>query len=765
MNLFETIFKYPLETFAGAKFVFLSRIPVEVWLLALVAVGAGVWLLYRGVLPKAPKRVRALLLGLRLAAVVILVALLAVPALRTARPPKGVYTAVLVDASRSMSIADVPDGQGRVSRFDAARSILGGGDGGGVLKGLGDVSKVVVYSFDREARRVRDLAAVKPDGQSTNLFRAMRDAEGELRGLPLAAVVLVTDGCRNDGGTAEDAARLLAARQVPLYVVGLGNPRPPKDYEVVRVFAPKRVRRNSEVEVYATVRHTDYREPFDVEVSRGDTRLATKRVEPAGGEEDVQRVRIPFTPDVEGAATYKVSIKPAADEAMTDNNSREFVLEMQDDRLPVLYVEGSPRMEYRFLRRALFRDRDFRLVGVLRLAKDRFYVQGANEAERYLEKGFPNPAGDPQARQRLFAFEAVILGDIEASYFTPEQLTLLEEFVKVRGGGLLMLGGVNSFGLGKYAGTPVGRMLPLEVSAQDLPYSDQQYNAKATEEGLEHPVMRLVPDADENRRLWEKAPPLIGITPIRKVRAGASVLLAQEQGGLPILAIQNYGQGRVGGFTSGGSWYWQVSMPAADEFHEKFWKQLVRWLVVGARQRLSAETDADVYPRGKPVMIRATALEKDLQPVSDATVIATVTDPVGNTEQVPMDWVLSEDGVFQCRYLPAEVGNYSVSVKVQGWDVPAAEAGFEVSEPFAEFSNAGLKEEMLQRMARMTGGRYYNAAQAAGLPADVSPEIRQAAEAGVRPVDREVWDMPWILVLLITVLAAEWFIRRRSGLA
>ena len=764
MDLFEKLFKYPLDTFAGSHLVFLSRIPVEVLVLALAGVAALVWYLYRGVSARGSKRFHRVLVVLRVAALAILFLLLAVPALRTPKPPKGVYTAVLVDTSRSMSIADVGGGAAKKTRFDAAKDLLGAPSTSGILKGLADVSKVMVYSFDREARRAGDLKTTRADGQSTNLFRAVRDMEAELRGLPLAAVVLVTDGCRNEGGSGEDAARLLSARHVPLHVVGLGNPHPPKDYEVVRVFAPKRVRRNTEVEVYATVRHTDYTGPFAVDVTRGEARLAAKRVEPAEADEDVERVRIAFTPDFEGTATYKVSIKAGPGEAVTDNNSREFVIEMQDDRLPVLYIEGSPRLEYRFLRRALYRDPDFRLVGMLRLAKDRFYIQGANEGEKYLEKGFPS-AADPQARQRLFAFEAVILGDIEASYFSPEQQALLEEFVRVRGGGLLMLGGVNSFGLGKYAGTPVGKMLPLDVSAQDPPYSDERYQAKATEDGLEHPVLRLVPDADENRRLWEKAPALIGITPIRKVKAGASVLLAQEGGGLPVLAVQNYGQGRAAGFTSGGSWYWQVSMPASDEFHEKFWKQLVRWLVVGAKQRLAAETDADVYARGKSVLVKAAVREKDLQPVSDAAVIAAVTNPLGNAEEIPMEWILSEDGVYQCHYMPSEVGNYSVAVRVQGWDLPPAEAGFEVSEPYVEFSNAGLKEDLLRRMARLTAGRYFTCAEAPGLPDQISREVKAAGETGIQPVDREIWDLPWVLALLVGLMATEWFIRRRSGLA
>ena len=762
--MFERLFNVPFETMRRGEFVFLSRVPVEVWVLVLAGLVATAWWLYRRASPRGGGRAGRLLLALRVAAIVLLVLLLAVPAVRMPRPPNAVFTAVLVDTSRSMSIADAGAGEAKRPRLDAAKEVLAGNPSDGLVARLSRDSQVLLYGFDREAARVADVSALRAEGSATDIFRAVRDMESELRGLPLAAVVMLTDGCRNEGGSPEEAAKLLKARRVPLHVVGLGDPSPPKDFEVVRVFAPKRVRRNTEVEVYATVRHTDFHEPFELEISRAGTRLLSKTIDPGQGGDDLKRVRFAFTPDIEGTATYRVSVPAGDGERITDNNSREFVLEIQDDRLPVLYIEGSPRLEYRFLRRALFRDPDFRLVGLLRLASDRFYVQGANESERYLEAGFPN-ASDARARERLFAFEAIILGDIEAGYFTPAQLALVEEFVRVRGGGLLMLGGVNSFGLGGYAGTPVGKMLPLDVSPSDPPYEDGRYQARATEEGLAHPVMRLVSDAEANARLWAKAPPLVGITPVRRVKPAAQVLLAREDGGLPVLAVQPYGQGRAAAFTSGGSWYWQVSMPASDEFHEKFWKQLVRWLAVGATERLTAGTDADVYPRGRAVFLRATALQKDLRPVNDATLLATVTDPLGNTEEVPMDWILSEEGVYQCRYVPADEGNYGVSVRVQGWDLPPAETAFEVSEPFVEFSSAGLKEETLRGMARTTGGRYWRPDEAGALADAVARQARSVTETTVKPVDREIWDTPLLFALLVAAMAAEWFVRRRTGLA
>ncbi len=778
------LLKYPLETFSEGRLTFLSRLRIELVVLLAVAAGLVAWWLYRRVAPKLGRTARWTVVTLRVLVAALVVFLLALPVLEVARPRRStVSTAVLVDVSRSMTIADA-DARGK-TRFDAARELLvGSGASPGLLASLGDDATVVLYAFDREARRVTDPQQFRTDGQFTNLFRSIRDVEEDLRGLAVSSVVMLSDGCRNDGGSAAEAAAILKGRGIPLHVVGIGNPQPPKDYEVSRVFAPSRVRRNSEVDVYANVRYTGYRQPFDVSIYREKTRLATQRIIPQAGS-DMDRVRLTFTPDFEGSATYRVEIPVDAEETLQENNAAQFTMDMQDDRLAVLYVEGSPRLEYRFLRRSLFRDKDFRLVGMLRLSnrpqdagvksggKLGFYVQGANLSESFLEKGFPTTP------EQLFAFQAIILGDIEASFFTPAQLDLIEQFARVRGGGVLMLGGVNSFGLGKYAGTPVEKLLPVAISRNDPPYSDETFQARTTPDSLAagspHLLMRLSTDEDVNRRLWASAPPLIGITPAGALKAGAVSLLVHEKTNLPVLAVQNYGQGRTAAFTSGGSWYWRVSLPAKEEFHERFWKQMVRWLVVGVKERVAVETTAGIYARAQEVTIRATVLGRDLQPVNDAKVIATLTDPLGNSQDLAMDWVLSEDGVYQCQVIPNDEGDYRVKVAVESrsgvaagedWKaVKPVETEFRVSEPLVEFNNAGLQEELLKNMAAITDGKYYSYGQTQDLVENVRQSIVAARDAGVDRQQAPLWDMPVLLGLILVMLAVEWTVRRRAGLA
>ena len=759
MNWLESFLHLPPGVLGHGTLTFAGKITPALLILTLPFLAAAIWYSYRQVTARTMPRAWKWVIGLRVALMVVLLFLLADPVLRSLRGRADVFTAFLVDTSRSMSVDDVSTGGKTISRIDAAKRLLVGPDGGsGLLKSLPPGNRVVIYGFDTNVHRVSSTSDLKAEGQFTNIYRGVRDMVTELQGLPLSAVVLLTDGGRNTGGTTQDAAALLADRGVPLFTVGLGNPKPPDDYEVVSVVAPGRVRRDSQVEIEVTVRHTGYPGPFEISVSRAKSVITTRKITPRPGT-DLEQVKMTFTPDQEGTAVYKISVPPGKGEKNTANNSREFTVEVRDDRLPVLYVEGSPRMEYRFLRHALFDDPDFRIVGLLRLGNDRFYVQGANDSEAFLAKGFPTTV------DQLYGFQAVILGDIEAKYFTPQQLTMLQDFVRVRGGGLLMLGGVNSFGLGGYAGTPLADTLPVQVAANDGPYSDDQYKARVTQDINSHPVMRLSLDPEANRVLWSQAPPLIGITPVGAIKPGALTLLTRQKDGKTVLAVESYGAGRVAAFTSGGSWYWRVSVPSSVDFYEKFWKQLIRWLAVGAKERLTVETDSDVYAPGSPVTLRASVLAKDLQPVDDVSVMATVTDPLGNHEDVALDWILSEEGVYQAQYTPSDEGDYRVAVEVEGWDLKPVEVDFRVAQPVVESADTAMKENTLREMARMANGQFFTYDDASKLPAQLANSAQGARFEGMKPEDAEIWDNPILYALVAAIMVLEWIIRRRSGLA
>ncbi len=759
-RLFEGLFGLSPNLFFKGSLVFTSSLPGELRLILFIGGAALVAFLYRHAGGSLPKKTRYVLLGIRLTLLLLLAFLLGAPVLRVrSGNAEGTFTAVLVDNSASMTLEDVATDGRTVSRLDAARQAAFGSEGSaGLITALGDVVQTITYGFAEAPKRLQRPGQLDGRGAATGIFRAIHDVDAELQAVPLTSVVLLTDGCRNVGGSSADAAAMLAARGVPLFILGLGNPTPPADLEVVQVLAPERVRRNSGVELDITLRHTGYDKPFEVRLERDGTPILTLPANPTPGS-DLLRLRMAFTPDHDGSSVYRVSVPVAEGEKYTQNNAQEFSLAIQDDRLPVLYIEGSPRTEYRFLRRALARDPDFRLVGVLRLAENRYFIQGSNDSEGFLKDGFPKTA------DQLFRFQAVILGDIEADVFTPEQMKLFEEFVKTRGGGLLMLGGVNSFGLGKYTDTPVGRMLPVTISPNDPPYSDEEFLARPEESNLSHPVMKIALDPLENANIWDAAPPLVGITPVSGLKPGASLLLKSAKDARPVLAVQQYGNGRVAAFTSGGSWYWRMSVDISDEFHEKFWKQLIRWMVVGVKEQLTVQTDAEIYARRDPVSVRAVVLGKDLIPVNDAKVWVTITDPLGNAQELPMDWILSEEGVYQCRYSPEEEGAYRLAVRVEGWEGKPLEKGFLVNPPVIEFADAGLKREALKQMAEATHGAYYEINELPQMIQDVKARAQKAAVERATPEDHPLWDMPLLFFVGLALMGAEWLLRRRAGLA
>jgi uncharacterized membrane protein len=756
--MFEKIFKYPLELYRQGELGFSVRMPVELKLLLIAAAAALVWWLYRRTQQSITPMRRRVLTALRAAVIAIVIVMILGPTLRLPKlKSEETFVAMMIDTSRSMSIEDSASGG---SRFDAARKTLLD-EKSGIAPRLQNEAALRLFGFSDGAKRISDQRLLLVDGDRTNLFRSLRDVDQELRGVSVKALVLATDGGSNTGGYPLEMARHLKAQNVRLYTVGFGNPVPSKDYEIVRIAVPRQVRRSARVEAFATVRCTGFKDPFTVYLRQNESTLSTMVVRPQTGK-DMYEVRFTFFPDQAGSQKYDLFIKPGEGEKVTDNNHREFIVDVTESRLPVLYVEGSPRTEFRFLRRALFRDPDFRLVSILRTAVKplRVYVQNAEDMPE-IQKGFPTRKED------LYKFEALILGDIESSFFTTGQLKMIEEFVTERGGGFAMLGGVNSFNLGGYIGTPLENVLPVIMENNPEGYSFERFKMNVPESAVRHPILHQNDDAEQNQHIWSRVPELNGYNITKSIKSAAQLLASHPRTQQPILAVQNYGRGRAAAFCTGSSWAWRMSVPTDDEIQEKFWRQLIRWLAVGSKENVTVSLDRDIYARGEAAIIRATVLGQSLEAVNDATVKCTIQDPTGNTEDLEMPWILTQDGVYQCRYDPRDTGDYKVSVAVQIPNLRPidVQTAFPVTQPFLEFNNAGLNENLLSQMAEATGGRYFNEKDAAALLPELKSVLQNQERSGSYVEEKDAWDAPVFFILLVVLLGFEWSARRRAGLA
>jgi uncharacterized membrane protein len=378
-------------------------------------------------------------------------------------------------------------------------------------------------------------------------------------------------------------------------------------------------------------------------------------------------------------------------------------------------------------------------------------------------------SGFPKTREELFSYRGILLGSIEASFFTVDQLRMLADFVSVRGGGLLALGGRRAFAEGGYAGTALADALPVELG-QPGEYIDSgalEIAISPTTAGLIHPATQLAPNDSATEKLWKVMPPLTTVNLLGRAKPGATVLLegSVPEGGRknPVLVFQRYGRGKAIMFAVQDSWLWQMHarIPVEDQSHETFWRQLLRWLVSDVPDRVDVlAAEGGAIDEASPIQV--TVSDSAFLRANGASVRAEVTSPAGTKSTLPFEWATERDGEYRASLVPGENGVHEVRVSaVLGKDTLRSEPAFvRAAEPTAEFFGAQLRPSLLRQFAEETGGQYYTAANAQKLAEDI---VYSASGATV--VDRkDLWDMPILFLLLLGSAGAEWLYRRRRGL-
>jgi uncharacterized membrane protein len=755
-NLFRFLFKYPPLLFQQGDFSWgLSR-PVLLVVAAATALAILALLTYRGVPATDRPHDRVVLIGLRLAAVAVLLFCLFRPTLiLKAAVPQQNFLGVLIDDSRSMSIAD-RDGQPRSAFIQQQLH----GPNAPLLAALSQKFVVRFFRFSSSSDRVGTAADLKFGGTSTRLAPALDRARDELAGLPLAGLVMVTDGADTSDAAIDETLAGLKARSIPVFTVGVGQERFARDIQVTRVETPRAVLKGTALVVDVVLSQSGYggkTVPLSVE---DDGRIvSTQEVTlPADGESATVKVR--FTANEAGARLFRFKVPTQAGEQVTQNNARDALIEVNDRREKILYFEGEPRFEMKFIRRAVQDDKNLQVTILLRTAENKYWRGDVSDKDELL-------GGFPKTREELFAYRSIILGSVEAASFTPEQLRMLADFVNKRGGGLLMLGGRRSFAEGGWGGTPVGEVLPVVIENANGKYFSE-IPARPTRAGATFPVTQVAGDERASSAKWNDLPPVSSVNSVRQAKPGATVLLTgvdnrkQDQ---IVLAYQRYGRGKAIAMPIQDSWLWRMDAKIAvtDTTHAMFWRRLVRWLVDGVPEQVNLTTSADRVEPGEPIKLSAEVLDRAYVEVNDSRVIARVTSPTGKTTDVPVEWTVTKDGDYRTSFVPDESGVYDVKITAarDQKDLGGAAMHVRVSAGDAEYFDAAMRSTLLKRIAEDTGGRFFAAADVASLPEAISYSGR-----GVTVVEeRELWDMPALFLALIGLVAAEWGYRRVRGLA
>jgi uncharacterized membrane protein len=761
---FTFLFKYQPLIFERGTFALGATRSMR--MVVLVAAGVAIYALltYRSLAAVRGRR-RSMLMGLRVAMLAVaLFALLQPMLLLKVSVPQQNFVGVLVDDSRSMQIPDENDDP----RGDFVRDQVGRTDGP-MLTALAKRFNIRMIRFSTSAERLQSSGDLRFEGTGTRVGEALDRARDELGGLPVAGVVMLTDGADTTDATIDQPIAGLKAQGIPVFTVGVGRERLTRDVQVSRAETPRRVLKGSSLVVDVVVTQTGYagaKVPLVVEdagrvVSTEDITL------PDDGESATMKVR--FKASEVGPRVFRFHIPGQANEEVVQNNARETLIEVINRRESILYLEGEPRPEPKFLRQSTDADDNLRVALLQRTA-----LATSEMPEKYLRLGLENDqelrSGFPATREELFAYRAIILGTVEASAFTPEQQRMLEDFVDVRGGSLLALGGPLSFAEGGWGGTPLANALPftLERGVRRPTYPPTALVVRPTPAGANHPATQITDKAADAVAKWRDLPQLTSVNAVGAVKPGATVLLTgldEKSHEQPVLAYQRYGRGKTLALPVQDLWLWRMhsKMALDDPTHTNLVQRLVRWLVDGVPDRVMVTAAPERVQKGEPVVITVDVFDPEYKGINDGQVTAHVTSPSGRVEDVPMDWTVERDGEYAARFTPSEDGVHKITVggSRAGKDLGRGNASLRVAPSDAEYFDAAMRRPLLQRIAEDTGGRFYTAADTSGLVDAITYSGR-----GITVVEKkELWDMPIALIVLLGLMGGEWAYRRKYGLA
>jgi uncharacterized membrane protein len=756
-SVFQFLFEYRPNLFRQGTFRFAPPAGTPIAAAVVVAAILIAFFSYRILRSRADVNwgKRAVLAALRLAVIGIVLFCIFRPVLivKAAVSQQNVI-GVLIDDSRSMQINDQNG-----TRADFVRRTFGNPDSP-IMRALSDKFLVRTFRFSSSTTRVTSPSDLTFTGTQTRVAAAIEGARQELAGLPVAGLVMVTDGADTSDKTMADALLASKADSLPVFTVGVGDETLSHDIQVGRVSTPRTALKGTSLLVDAILTQTGYAgQTVTLDVEDGDRIVGSQPVRlPSDG--DPVAVRVRFTADQAGPRVFRLKVAPQAGEVVTENNQRDVQIDVKDRRERVLYYEGEPRFEMKFARRAVADDPNLQLVTLQRTAENKYYRFDVDAGGGELLAGFP------KTREELFAYRGLVLGSIEASAFTADQLRMIADFVDVRGGGLLLLGGPHAFAEGGYTGTPVADAMPvvLERSGSGVAH----VKVHPTRAGAAHAVTQLGDTEEASAERWKTMPELTTPNLIESIKPGATTLLSgtdDRHRERVVLAYERYGRGTSIAFPVQDSWLWQMqaAVPVEDQTYENFWRQILRWTVDGVPDTVDCHADEDRVEPGRPVSLTCDVVDARYIELNDASVVAHVTSPAGRKTDVPMQWTGEKNGQYRGTFTTDAAGWYEAKVDAtrEAKSVGSSTTHVRATPDDAEYFDAAMHGPLLRRIAQETGGRFYQANAISSLPEDLKYSGR-----GVTAVEeRDLWHMPILLIALLALLCAEWSVRRVWRLA
>lgn len=729
-----------------------------------------------------------------------------------ARPGANLF-AILADNSQGMQIRDRGETK---SRADQLRALVTDDQSDWQLK-LGQDFEVRRYLFDTHLQQTKDFSELAFEGRATSLGSSLRTLAERYQGRPLAGVLLFTDGNATDlPGGSPDLAGL-----PPIYPVVIGQDQTARDIALQNVAVTQTAFEDAPVSIQAAIAAAGYPGTNVVAQLFDQTgKKVAEQKEKTRSDDEALSFRFQIRPEKNGISFYRLRVsaqdeldqfahQQSSSEATVANNSRVFVVDRGQGPYRILYVAGRPNWEFKFLNRALTEDDQVQLVGLIRIAarERKFEFRGrSSESSNPLYRGFDKThedterydqavlrrlnvrdeaelrSGFPKIPEDLYGYQAIVLDDLEAEFFTREQMNLLQKFVSERGGGLLMLGGQESFHEGKFEHTPIGDMLPVYLDRTPEMPPTTELRLDLTREGWLQPWTRLRNNEIEERARLQSMPPFQVLNNVRDIRPGASTIATVVDAAghqYPALVVQRFGRGRTAALAIGDMWKWGMQNEALHRDMDKAWRQMVRWLVADVPQRLEMQAEPQT-DANQSVLLQVRVRDKKFQPLDNASVTLEIQSATGHTSgakpgdasvvadpkqslRIPAEAALSEPGLYQAIYIPREAGAYkaeATAIDAAGQDIGRAEVGWTADPAAEEFRSLKPNRALLERMAKQTGGEVIDPDQLNRLIQSLPTRSVPITDAWTFPL----WHTPVVFLFALACFVAEWGLRRWKGL-
>jgi hypothetical protein len=654
-------------------------------------------------------------------------------------------------------------------------------DDAALLKALEQQHKVKLYLVSNAARPLAEvdkpedlkkaiiaLKGVEPSGDQTRLGDGLRQVLTELRGVPPTAILLLSDGQTTDGEPLAKAAELAKQKGVPIFAVGLGDPQPAKDLELTDMLVDEVVFVDDLVRFEAKLLSRGFAGQNVTVKLRKKTAGATRPEDietitvtaPPDGQ--AKRIEIVHKPKETGEITFTMEVEQKPREIQADNNAMSRVVNVRKEKLKVLLVDGEPRYEYRYLKSFLERDRTIDLKVVL-LSSDPEYA----EQDPFALPGFPTLKDGPDG---LFSYDAIILGDADPGFLNAAQMKNLVEFVIQKGGGLMFVAGEN-FNPLSYKRTALEPLLPILINEARNPSSSgailPAFRPVLTPEGITHPIFRFGADVPASRRIWENLPELNWYLEAPKKQPAAFVLATHPTArgadgqGLPIMLYQFNGQGKVMFSAVDDTWRWRFRVGDNGPFG-RFWIQTIRFLarskMLGQKQA-EVTTDRKKYTRNQTITVQVRFPNPAIAPATGGVNVE-VSKKGQGPRKVALRASAGTKNVFEGMLPQLSEGEYDVRLlppPVLTGTLPTT--SFRVDPPAGELERVQMNEPELRRVAEMTQGKFYTA-ETVGTLLDDLPSPQKVPLDTDPPIP--IWNAWPLLVLFLSVAAAEWILRKRK---